>query len=93
MKISNVGQQAVNNMGILGNSVGAQGFVWQFNQKTQELGIGNQNKMINIDYQNYYNKWIDIVTTYENGVNKIYINGQLRKQRKIYKLRDRKSVV
>ncbi|MCI9015705.1 MAG: LamG domain-containing protein [Clostridia bacterium] len=80
VKISNVGQQAVNNMGILGNSVGAQGFVWQFNQKTQELGIGNQNKMINIDYQNYYNKWIDIVTTYENGVNKIYINGQLIKE-------------
>lgn len=79
VKINKVGQQIINSMGILGSD-NTEGYVWKFVEKTEQLQIGKLGSGITIDYTPYYDKWTDIIVTYKNGNNKLYINGQLIKE-------------
>lgn len=67
-------QKTIQYMDILGNHTGASGFVWQFNTNTSNLNISPSG--ITIDYSPYYNKWTDIVMTYNNGKYTMYMDDQ-----------------
>lgn len=67
-------QKTIQYMDILGNHTGASGFVWQFNTNTSMLSISPSG--ITIDYSPYYNKWTDVVMTYNNGKYTMYMDDQ-----------------
>lgn len=71
-------QKTIQYMDILGNHVGTNGFVWQFYTNTNTLLIGYPNNYTTIetDYTPYYNKWTDIVMTYNNGKIILYMDDQ-----------------
>ena len=65
-------------MSILGNHNSNSGFTWQFSNDNQTLQLIMSNQAVGtMDYSSYYDKWTDLVVTYNNGSVKVYANGQL----------------
>lgn len=72
-------QSRISNMGILGNHSMANGMAWQFDRTTNNLVFVIRNSgILSIDYTPYYEKWTDIVMTYNKGNIKIYFDNELK---------------
>lgn len=73
LKLSRQNQVSKNYMGIIGNHIGGSGIAYQFNGTSTQLGIGH----ILFNFTPYYDRWIDLVWTYNNGLQNLYIDGNL----------------
>lgn len=75
VKINQAEQTGINHMGLWGRHLDEKGIAFQFTENTTMIGG---------DYTPYYDKWVDVVKTYEIkegnvGTIKIYIEGELKK--------------
>lgn len=80
IKLNKLEQTGINYMGIWGRHINSlEGIQLQFHDNTTTLGGQN----INADYTPYYDKWTDVVRTFEveegnTGTLKLYIDGELK---------------
>ena len=71
VKINRKEQASKNYMGLWGNHVGNEGLNMQFKETTTTI-LGTA------DMENYYDKWVDIVETFNGSSVKVYIDGELK---------------
>ena len=71
VKINRKEQASKNYMGLWGNHVGNEGLNMQFKETTTTI-LGTA------DMENYYDKWVDIVETFNGSTMKVYIDGELK---------------
>ncbi len=86
VKINSNEQKTINYMGILGNHDSWSGFAWQFDGVSNDLcvvyGSWGANQYIRIDYTPYYQKYIDIIATYQTDKTlSVYIDNELIEKR------------
>lgn len=78
VNISRENQSKIAHMDILGNHSGSIGLAWQFEGNSNYLlFFASYSNTIRIDYTPYYDKWTNIVMTYNQGEIKIYFNNEL----------------
>ena len=71
VKINRKEQASKNYMGLWGNHVGNEGLNMQFKETTTTI-LGTA------DMENYYDRWVDIVETFNGSSIKVYIDGELK---------------
>ena len=71
VKINRKEQASKNYMGLWGNHVGNEGLNMQFRETTTTI-LGTA------DMTNYYDRWVDIVETFNGSSMKVYIDGELK---------------